>query len=158
MLRGRPRRDLAERFWEKVDIQENDKCWEWKAFTHPFSGYGMFQLKEGVRHAHRVAYMLETGKMPIGFLVCHKCNNRKCCNPQHLYAGTPKENMNDRENAGNHAKGMAKKNSKLTDLDVKKIRALRGEKSQRKISNIFGISKSIVGDIQLGKRWKHVQG
>ena len=83
-----------KRFWGHIDIKSEDECWEWKIFTTP-KGYGQFQANRCTYKSHRLAYYLTYGKIPEDLYICHKCNNRKCCNPKHLYAGTQKENVQD---------------------------------------------------------------
>jgi hypothetical protein len=85
----------ASRFWGKVDIQHIDKCWNWKGYINS-DGYGNFSV-DGKRrwHAHRVAYILTFGDVPEGIKVCHKCDNPSCANPNHLFLGTQKDNVQD---------------------------------------------------------------
>lgn len=88
----------AERFWEKVRVRQPDDCWEWMAHTQ-HGGYGVFWTgaERGIKTtAHRFAFELHTGSpAPDGIHVCHSCDNPPCCNPAHLFLGTPSDNMRD---------------------------------------------------------------
>lgn len=89
------RRPVAERFWEKVDKRGPDECWEWTANRYR-NNYGCFMLKAGTSiPAHRFAHILTHGSIASDILVCHSCDNPPCCNPAHLWPGTPKENAQD---------------------------------------------------------------
>lgn len=91
--RPRPRRDVGERFWEKVN-RSGDDCWEWTAALDS-SGYGHFVIDGRHYAASRVAWMLTHGPIADGMLVCHHCDNRVCCRPDHLFLGTAKDNTQD---------------------------------------------------------------
>ena len=91
----------AKRFESKIDKCSHDECWEWTGAKN-HDGYGVFSDDKGIlKRAHRLSYELFFGKPPIDKpLILHKCNNRGCVNPYHLYAGTASDNMKDRLNSG----------------------------------------------------------
>jgi hypothetical protein len=81
-------------FWKNVDDSDTTHCWEWRAGKTQ-SGYG--HCKAGRGYAHRRAYELFYNGIDNSLDVLHKCNNPSCCNPYHLYQGTQKDNVADRE-------------------------------------------------------------
>ena len=89
---------LPGRFWTKVNrngpTQDHmdTRCWEWAAGKDR-DGYGRFRWGDKNMAAHRVAFLLATGQEPE--IVCHKCNNRSCVRPNHLYAGDSDTNLID---------------------------------------------------------------
>lgn len=64
------------------------------------TGYGQFHIGKRNFSAHRVAYTLERGEIPVGMCVCHHCDNPVCCNPAHLFVGTHRDNVLDKWNKG----------------------------------------------------------
>lgn len=98
---ARPRVDPLTRFEPKVKVVESG-CHEWQGGLHRM-GYGKFSFPPNpgdLRHptvpAHRAAWLLKVGPIPDGLWVLHKCDNRKCVNIEHLYVGTPKQNVRDK--------------------------------------------------------------
>ncbi len=95
-----------QRFNKKYVINEVTDCWEWTAALNNI-GYGMFRWTSNkMRTAHRVSYELFNGPIPIGLAVCHSCDNPKCVNPAHLWAGTLKQNAEDMVAKGRNGRGM----------------------------------------------------
>lgn len=95
-----------DRFWSKVN--KTDTCWLWTASCD--GPYGKFKFEGKNRKAHRMSWILTHGFIPNGLQINHKeniCPNKHCVNPEHLYAGTAKENTKDMIDNGNH--GMSKK-------------------------------------------------
>ena len=89
---------LVQRFWKKV--KKSSKCWEWTGSKNR-GGYGqiMFRPQE-LRRAHRVAWELSYGPAPKGLWVLHRCDNRSCVRPKHLFVGDRVDNMQDASRKG----------------------------------------------------------
>lgn len=86
---SRPRKD----FWSYVDVKDEDSCWPRKGKS--LSEYWCAKLDGKSCKAHRVAWELTYGPIPKGKLILHRCDNKPCCNPKHLYCGTQADNMTD---------------------------------------------------------------
>jgi hypothetical protein len=129
------------KIFEKYLNKKISNCW---LFTGPTNdhGYDRFYAQGSRYQAHRFAYNIYCGSIPIGELVLHKCDNRLCCNPQHLYLGDQFDNMQDRLNHGDYYVGYQKgekfNRTKLTNENIKQIRYLCNVGiSQKKIAKNF---------------------
>lgn len=149
---------LEERFWAKVRKGRSDECWEWTASLGP-SGYGQFyvQSRHGPCAAHRVAYELLIEPVPEGMCLCHRCDNRLCVNPAHLFVGTRTDNQADMAAKGRSRRGASHPHVKLTAKQVRRIRKLRARGVQGAVlAKSMGVSQSTICDIIHGRTWQHV--
>ena len=146
-----------DRFFEKV--QKGHKCWKWIAGTR--SGYGAFRSK-GSQYAHRFSWEIHKGKVPRGLHILHRCDNKLCVSPSHLFSGTQQDNVADRVSKGRTARGERSGRSKISSRDVAEIRRLYGPPRGRgvkvigfvtssEIARMFGISRSHACLIVRGK-------
>ena len=141
------------RFWSYVE--RGDGCWRWKGGGE----YGVFSIQGALYLAHRVAYRLATGR-PVMGLVCHKCDNPHCVNPEHLYLGDKRTNLLDAIERGQRrydtqAKGEAHGGAKLNRGQVVEIRGriASGGETYEQIGATYGVSKATVGHIATGRKW-----
>lgn len=95
-MRGRPKSgvSLLDRLLSRIVVDDVTDCWEFTGGKNNI-GYGMIRDDKKMRTAHRVSYEEHIGKIPHGMCVCHTCDNPICCNPNHLWIGTMKQNMQD---------------------------------------------------------------
>jgi hypothetical protein len=144
------------RFWSKVEKAGSHSCWNWKAYRST-TGYGSFSFKGKPRGAHRISHYLFNGEIPKGMFVLHKCDNRACVNPSHLFAGTPMDNAIDMVSKGRSAKGESHSQARLTEESVRLIKKMYNEGIEPEtISNAFSISKKYAVRIASGGRWAHI--
>jgi hypothetical protein len=95
----------ADTFWAKVDQAAGpDGCWPYRGWCTP-TGYGRHERILGERRAHRIAFALTFGDVGRDVALCHRCDNRSCCNPRHLFAGDHVTNMRDMVVKGRSAVG-----------------------------------------------------
>ena len=154
MKRPRP---LRERFLKKV--YKTKDCWNWMGYKQP-NGYG--QINIGVinrmRLAHRVAYELFIGPIPKGMQVCHKCDNKACVNPNHLFLGTQADNIADKVAKGRQVRGERHGQAKLTWAKVREIRKLYQPYSHEfggtALGRRYGVDPKTILDTINEKCWK----
>jgi len=159
------------RFWSKV--QKTDSCWLWTGSTRSNSRgqkYGRTWEKGKGVSAHRRAYELTFGSIPIGLHILHKCDTPLCVNPQHLFPGTPEDNMQDCKKKGRLAdpgghhfdgyrgkSGSSNSQAKLTEDQVREIRRLYVEGvGQHALASHYHVTNKNISMIVLDKTWKGI--
>lgn len=155
--RGSP---LRERLEMRADRSAGpDGCWLWTGCLGG-NGYAPMQYEGRTRYAHVWAYVHKHGEPPADRpFVCHTCDNRRCVNPAHLYAGTHQQNMDDKVERHRQARHPGESNAmhKLTDEQVYEIRDLQGRGfSTSQVAQMFGVSQSRISPIWNRKSWAHL--
>jgi HNH endonuclease len=170
-------RNTAAKFWARVGQPDPvTGCRLWLGGSDK-DGYGKIKYEGRFRRAHQVAFELATGvAIPADRLVMHSCDTPPCCEPLHLTLGTNKNNMDDMLAKGRQAKGDRNSSrlrperlqrgeehhgSKLSDDDVRQIRALYGKGTKRAwsisaVSKRFNVSYQTIWRAATGRGWKHV--
>lgn len=142
-------------FWDQV--KKGKGCWEWTG-NKSYQGYGEFFFCGRRFPAHRASYQINVGRVDGGLLVCHKCDNKSCVRPSHLFLGTAKDNSRDMIKKGrgkNQFKpGEKHWKAKLTDKQVLKIKKLASQKKMPhgEIGRLFNVHQSCISRIANGKR------
>lgn len=152
------------RFYDKIDKINglnhpvHGKCWEWIGHAHGNNGYGGISDGGKIVYVHRFSYKFFVGEIPGKLKVLHKCDNRKCVNPNHLFLGTLLDNSQDMVRKGRHStKNYKRKGQKLSIDDVRiiKKRIKDGDKSKI-IARDYGVTDRHMFDIKKGYKWSWV--
>lgn len=150
--------ERASAFWSRVDQSGGpDACWPW---TGPLGskGYGQATPAGIDQHAHRAAWILANGAIAQDLCVCHRCDNRQCCNPTHLFLGTFADNNRDMLAKGRQVYGASHGQTKLTAADVLEIRTSAAAGiSQRELARKYGVCQTNIGSIVRGRHWRSIQ-
>lgn len=138
--------DELKRFLKYV-LPVESGCQEWQSTLHR-DGYGKFWFRGKQIQAHRVSYRLQVGEIPAGLFVLHRCDNRKCVNPEHLYVGTAKQNVRDKVDRCSWWGNM-----RITFETVEEIRRLyESGWTQQKIADKFKIHQTQVSRYVRGQQ------
>lgn len=142
--------------WKEVECQypELGMCWEVTSHALNRDGYAHITRNGVSQSTHRFIWEQCFGEIPEGMVVMHKCDNKKCINPEHLKLGTQQENMKDMVEKDRSMKGEKNYSSKLTDEQIRAIRA--DNRTLKEIAEEYGVGKGTIGDIKNRKCWKHV--
>ena len=143
MRTGRPPKDPWERILRKVVKHETSGCWEWTGGKCR-GGYGQFEIRGKCVKVHRFSLERKLDrKLEQGEETRHMCNNRCCCNPDHLEAGTHQDNIDDRTKAGVHKanapRGEKNNQTKLSDQQISEIRAYQGMFTRAELASMYGV-------------------
>jgi hypothetical protein len=151
---------MKERFETKFVKKDDDQCWKWLGVKSK-DGYGAFNLHIGNKvyrkvRSHRLSYEFYKGEIPSGMLVCHKCDNRECINPEHLFLGTQKDNLLDMRRKGRSLHGHKNPKSKFSQEQLAIIRSelLSAELSMQKLANKYGVNLCTIKRIKYNKSYQ----
>jgi hypothetical protein len=146
-------------FWDCVRKGAASECWEWQRALRS-DGYARFNFKTTrptkCALVHRISYALAHGSAPAGRLICHRCDNRKCVNPAHLYCGSPSDNNRDRAERDrmNLPRGEQHPNTKFDVWDIICIRA--DPRKNPAIAQDYGCGRTTISAIKRRQNWGHV--
>jgi hypothetical protein len=155
--------ELADYLQERVRATPNG-CWDWTRGLN-IDGYGQAGIRShGTSLAHRLAFKCAMGDLPPEpYVIRHRCDNRRCCRPDHLAAGTVAENNRDIVERGrwrgptrkrNGPKGERNPNAKLTERDVHAIRA--SSETAKALAGLYGVTDVLIRLIRRRRIWAHV--
>jgi len=153
------RRDTQEeRFL--AHIEKSEGCWFWTGCVE-HNGYGRVKINGKKLSAHRWSYELHYGGIPVGMCVLHKCDNRLCVRPSHLFLGTQQDNTDDMRRKGRRTQqGETHGRAKVTEAQVLEMRKIfkAGGVTQTALAKRYGLHPVYLHQILIGKRWAHLQG
>lgn len=135
--------------------EPNSGCWIWLGAISG-DGYGKFKADGRQHRAHRISYKLRYGEFNSDFMVCHKCDNALCVNPDHLFLGSAKDNSSDMVAKGRSTKGRLPVNSKINTETVLGIFNSPG--THLSIADKFDVCRATVSAIKSGVQWSGVTG
>lgn len=152
MKRGPKSRPVEERFLKLIDKNcfEHKNCWCWTGGTYS-NGYGTFHFKGKQTGAHRVSWELTNGTIPKGFLILHKCDNRLCVNPNHLFLGSHKDNMQDCIKKRRFVRGENHIHAAFSQDEVNFIRS--SNLKQHELAKYFGVVQQTISRVIRGERY-----
>lgn len=151
------REPLAERLKRRSEPDLATGCILWTGKCAD-NGYGHTEWQGNTLLVHRVAYESACGPIPEGQMVLHRCDTRRCINPDHLFTGTHADNMADMAEKGRHCHGERHLSARFTDKIVLAIREkwASGAVSEKRLAQEYSTSQATIWQIVSGKTWKHL--
>jgi len=152
--------DPLEYFWANVKKDEVSGCWNWIGNMFN-SGYGQFKNslvnKTSIPASRAAWFLLKDKNLDRTDFVCHKCDNRRCCNPDHLFIGKSSDNMKDASEKRRINHGEDRPQSKLTEEIVREARKLRQQgMGWLKLAARYDVAQNCIRSAVMGETWSHV--
>jgi HNH endonuclease len=141
-------------------VIKSNGCWTWNG-NKDKDGYSIFGFRKKTLKAHRISWQIHKKEKIDGISVLHKCDNRECTNPDHLFLGMAKDNILDMIKKGRRvaAKGEKHSRAKLNNQNVIEIRNLvQKGLTHRAIAKMFNVDNTLIRDIKSRKIWGHLNG
>lgn len=160
------------RFWKRVDKNGpihpvHGQCWQWTGSIFKGRGYGQLTVKCRNYSSHRLSWIIHFGSIPEGKWVLHKCDNRLCVNPSHLFLGCGRDNIHDAMEKGRDGwVGERNGNATVTEKQVREIRELRRKHRRGRgwdrefgvaaLARRFNTTVNVISAIVHNRSWRHI--
>jgi hypothetical protein len=144
---------IKERFMEKIKIDPETNCWIWQASFNT-TGYGQIRINKITRKAHQVAFELFIGERDKELDLCHSCNNKKCCNPEHLRQDTTSSNSIDMVKIKSHPNQIL---SVDEVIEIKKALRHYYYGQCRDLAHFYKVKLKTISDIKCGSSWSWLE-
>tara|TARA_R110002012_G_scaffold29220_4_gene90551 strand:- start:1272 stop:1832 length:561 start_codon:yes stop_codon:yes gene_type:complete len=141
---------LKDRILDTISIDDDTGCWNW-AGSVSCHGRGRLKVKRKTTIASRASYEAFKGEIPKGFYVCHHCDNPLCVNPDHLFAGSAKDNIIDACKKGRHPKHEKHNKAKLNAKKVEDIR--KREMAAKDYAKKYNVHSTTIYNVWANKTW-----
>lgn len=141
--------EIERRFWAKVN--KTDACWLWTRSTSG-RGYGQAYTGTGIMLAHRMSWIMANGPIPVGMMVLHRCDVKRCVRPSHLFLGTAKDNSQDMASKQRSPSGERHYKAALTDEQIRLIARMWADGLEGpEIARLFRVSEGHAWALATGK-------
>lgn len=163
-LKPLPVQTIEQRLMAGVQMVTETGCWLWTSKNNG-RGYGQMSFNGKHTYVHRLAYQAFKGEIPHRMVVCHKCDTPSCCNPDHLFLGTTRDNSRDMVRKGRHSKpprlagkDHPRKTAILTEAKViEMIRRYESGETIRSIAKFAGVRPVSASKAIHGITWSYVR-
>jgi hypothetical protein len=140
---------IRARIAKNIEVDKETGCWNWRGNPRT-NGYCRSTFNRKSWYIHRISYYVFVDDIPEGLEVCHKCDNRRCCNPSHLFVGTRKDNMQDAVSKNRQATGKMLPQTKLSEEDINKILIrINSNELYKTIAKDFNVCRQAIGQVAI---------